>query len=112
MPHQIQHVMHSRSAKGDLLRQSTPACHKFVDWTLRGPRAYHEKFRLPALGVRGCFSIAFRSSWLGVSAVLGCCAPVFGLVLCVVSHCSMLARTSTEQGCIMARAQRDDCSTK
>ncbi len=55
--------------------------------------------------VRGCFSIAFRSSWLGVSAVLGCCAPVFGLVLCVLSHCSMLARPSTEQGCFMARAQ-------
>ncbi len=38
-------------------------------------------------------SIAFRSAWLGVSALLGSCDPVFGLVLCVASQSSMLARS-------------------
>ncbi len=38
-------------------------------------------------------SIAFRSAWLGMSAWLGSSAPVFGLVLCVASQRSMLARS-------------------
>ena len=38
-------------------------------------------------------SIELRSAWLGVSVLLGSCAPVWGLVSCEASHSSMLARS-------------------
>jgi hypothetical protein len=38
-------------------------------------------------------STAFRSAWFGVSALLGSCAPVFGLESFVASQRSMVVRS-------------------
>ena len=45
-----------------------------------------------AAGVECHSSIELRSAWLGMSTLLGSCAPVRGLVLFVASQRSMLAR--------------------
>jgi len=46
-----------------------------------------------AAGVECHSSMELRSAWLGMSTLLGSCAPVLGLVLFVASQRSMLARS-------------------